>query len=229
MVSVDEASAASSKPRLVWHTIALLCYYVWLAFVTRHPPLRYPHVFHSSTTLVHLALQWTLWFVAYRGIQISGLRYKDVIGRFPSSRTAFWSACQDAVFLYVALWAASWLLARVSPFTLRRDAVPTTGFQFFLTLLVAVSAGYTEEIVHRGLMLSQFCILTGSLNAAAFFQALLFALVHGWYQSITQMSEHFIAGLLFAYLAIWRKSLWPSIFGHSWIDVLWSIRRFVRR
>jgi membrane protease YdiL (CAAX protease family) len=229
VVSVDEANAASREPRLVWHTVALLCYYGWLVFVTRHPPSRYPHVFRSSTPVVHLVFQWTLWFVAYRGIRSSGLRYKDVVGNFPSSRTAFWSACQDAVFLYAAVWAVTKSLAWLSPFTMRHDSVPRTGFQLFLTLLVAVSAGYTEEVVYRGLMVSQFRILTGSLNAAVFFQALLFALVHGWYQSITQMSEHFIAGLFFAYLAIRRKSLWPSILGHSWIDILWSIRRFARR
>jgi len=145
VVSVDEASAAGREPRLVWHTVALLCYYGWLVFVTRRPPSRSPHVFHSSTPVVHLVFQWTLWFVAYRGIRSSGLRYKDVVGSFPSSRTAFWSACGMRCFYMLAVWAVAKALAWVSPFTMRHDSVPRTGFQLFLTLLVAVSAAIRKK------------------------------------------------------------------------------------
>jgi len=216
------------QPRFVWQTVALLAYYAWFIFATRRPPARHLGAFRSSTQVVHLVFQWSIWLVGYSGIRNSGLRYKEVVGRFPSSRAAFWSACGDAVYLWGGHRVVSWLLAWLSPFTVRHASPPITAWQFFLTILGALSAGYTEEVVDRGLMMSQFRILTRSLTAAVLLQAFVFAASHGGNQTWTEFLEHFIAALLFAYFAIHRKSLWPSIMGHAWIDVLWYLRRFVR-
>jgi len=229
--SSEEAGTAvverEPEPRFVWQTVLLLAYYAWVVYATRRPPAKHPGAFRSSTQVVHLVYQWTLWLVAYCGIRSSGLRYKDVVGKFPT-RAAFWSACVDAVYIWGGHYLVARLLAKLGPFTVRHSLPPSTAFQFCLTLLVALSAGYTEEVVHRGLMMSQFRMLTRSLPAAVLLQALVFAAAHGGNQSLTEFLEHFAAALLFAYFAIRRKSLWPSIMGHAWIDVSWNVRRFLR-
>lgn len=87
-------------------------------------------------------------------------------------------------------------------------------------MLVAVSAGFTEEVISRGLFLKQLRILTRSLTAAIYLQAVLFSFAHGAAQSLSQMLTRFLMGLLFAFFAVRRNSLWPVIFGHILLDTL---------
>jgi len=117
------------------------------------------------------------------------------------------------------------LLKRSPPQVFRTFQPPsvghaTTGHQYVFTLFVAVSAGVTEEVIFRGILLPQFHLLTSNIAAAGAIQSCVFALAHGGNQSPTLFLKHFCSGCLFAYAAITRKSLWPAILAHVLFDVL---------
>jgi hypothetical protein len=55
------------------------------------------------------------------------MRIPCLVGSFSSSRAAFWSACQDAVFLYAVVWAVTKALAWVS-FSLLANGLASGGW-----------------------------------------------------------------------------------------------------
>jgi membrane protease YdiL (CAAX protease family) len=111
-------------------------------------------------------------------------------------------------------------LAHIQPFVRSNSLHSHTLLQYFLVLLIAVSAGITEEVTYRGFFLTQLRILTHNLRLAVFLQAALFALFHGFEQNLTLALSRFFYGVLFAFFALRRNSLWPAIVGHVMIDVI---------
>jgi membrane protease YdiL (CAAX protease family) len=124
---------------------------------------------------------------------------------------------------------ATLVLMRVAPFRLTPMGHARTGFQYGVTLLMAVTAGFTEEVVFRGLLLSQLRILTGNLSTPVALQAVLFSLAHGGNQPATQFLKHVFSGCIFAYLTIRQKSLWPAILAHTMLDLLAHTAQFLIR
>lgn len=91
-------------------------------------------------------------------------------------------------------------------------------------LPIALVVGIYEEIAFRGLLLSRLrAALRARLpaSAAAILAVLLssaiFAFGHA-YQGVTGIVQTAAAGIAFAVLALWRKSIWPCIFAHVAID-----------
>ena len=87
---------------------------------------------------------------------------------------------------------------------------------------VAVFAGFNEEILFRGFLLSRFRVLLGEsrrgLVLGVILSSALFSAGHG-YQGMIGLVQTFVAGACFATVATVRKSLWPSIIAHAAIDV----------
>ena len=66
--------------------------------------------------------------------------------------------------------------------------------------------------------MKQFAVWTGSVLAGMLLQAVLFGAAHpllGWKQMIVIC----VSGVLFALLALWRKSLRPGMVAHAWADI----------
>ena len=90
-------------------------------------------------------------------------------------------------------------------------------------MLVALSAGFCEELVFRGYFQRQFHALTGSAAAAVGLQALVFGVGH-FYEGAWAVAQITAYGLLFGLLAAWRKSLRPGMLAHAWSDIFAVIR-----
>jgi membrane protease YdiL (CAAX protease family) len=179
-----------------------------------------PRLFSAAAMILGIVIEWFLFYVAYRGILVSGLRFLDVLGKRWSSAQEFWSDFKTALIVVFVICMATLVLMRVAPFQYAQMGHARTEFQYGVTLLMAVTAGFTEEVVFRGLLLGQFRILTGKLSTAVILQAVLFSLAHGGNQSITQFLKHGFSGCIFAYLTIRQKSLWPAILAHTMLDLL---------
>lgn len=174
-----------------------------------------------------IAIEWVLvWFVA-RGIRTSGTRIRDLIG-------GRWSSPID-VIRDVALAAALWLLwsgiAAVwqrlhpaDPAAAVQALLPRTPLEIILWIVLSLSAGFAEELTFRGYLQRQLHAFTGSWPAAAIGQALLFGIAHG-YQGAEACGRIAVYGLLFAGLAIWRRSLRPGMLAHAWTDVAAGVLR----
>jgi membrane protease YdiL (CAAX protease family) len=216
-VSVDQAS-----PRFTWYTVGLVVLIYAIAVleqrVSRHiPHHRVPFRFEARVFIV----EWALFFVAYRGIRDSGVRFADAMGRRPwSSLPELRKDITAALIVVLLIYINGHLLRYLGPFQTSSVGHATTGYQYVFTLFVAVSAGVTEEVIFRGLLLPQFHLLIGNIAAATVMQSCVFAVAHGGNQSPTQFLKHCCSGCLFAYLAITRKSLWPAILAHVLFDVL---------
>jgi membrane protease YdiL (CAAX protease family) len=93
-------------------------------------------------------------------------------------------------------------------------------------LPIAILVGVYEEIAFRGLLLSRLRTALAArlpqslaVTLAVILSSAIFALGHG-YQGVLGIVQTAAAGIAFAILALWRKSIWPCIFAHIAIDTL---------
>ncbi len=98
--------------------------------------------------------------------------------------------------------------------------LPKTKADLAVFLLIACTAGFTEEIACRGYLQRQFHALTGSPWMALIIQAAVFSLAHGYDQSMVSLLAKFIGGFSFGVVAVMRRSLLPGILGHACQDCL---------
>jgi len=216
--SVDQAS-----PRFTWYTVGLVVFFPLIAVLEHRVPRHPSHhqvPFRMEARLFVVIVEWVLFFVAYRGIRASGVRFANAMGQPGSSLPELRKDIKIARIIVLLIYLNDHLLRYFGPFSPSSVGHATTGHQYVFTLFVAVSAGVTEEVIFRGLLLPQFHLLTSNIAAAGAIQSCVFALAHGGNQSPTLFLKHFCSGCLFAYAAITRKSLWPAILAHVLFDVL---------
>jgi len=80
-------------------------------------------------------------------------------------------------------------------------------------LLLALTAGFCEEIVFRGYLQRQFSTFTGAPYAGVVVQGFIFGAAHG-YQGVKYMLLIAVYGCMFGVLALLRRSLRPGIIAH---------------
>jgi membrane protease YdiL (CAAX protease family) len=88
-----------------------------------------------------------------------------------------------------------------------------------LWVLLAASAGISEEFVFRGYLQRQLTAFTGRTTMGLLLQVSIFAVAHG-YQGVRSCLVIAIYGALFTLLALWRKSLRPGMIAHAWTDII---------
>lgn len=227
--SARNNSDDQASPRFTWYTVGLVLYFSLMAVLGHHRVPRHQRPFSLEGKLVGVIFEWAQFLVAYLGIRASGIRFADAVGRPSSSLPELRKDLTSALIVVLLIYINDHLLMHLGPFRPSSIGQATTSYQYGATLLGAVTAGFTEEIIFRGLILTQFRLLIGNVTAAGIIQSFVFALAHGGNQSPTQFLKHCCSGWLFAYLAITRKSLWPSIFAHVLFDVLVYTVQFLAR
>jgi hypothetical protein len=96
---------------------------------------------------------------------------------------------------------------------------PTSGRELAVWVLLCIIAGFAEETIFRGYLQRQFIAWArGAAVIGVAFSALLFGAAHG-YQGARNMILLAVFGALFSLLALFRRSLRPGIFAHSWHDL----------
>jgi membrane protease YdiL (CAAX protease family) len=99
-----------------------------------------------------------------------------------------------------------------------RALLPQRALDAAVWILVALSAGFCEELVFRGYFQRQFHAFTGSLPAAIALQAFVFGFAH-FYEGTWAVTKIVLYGALFGALAAWRRSLRPGMIAHAWSDL----------
>ena len=97
---------------------------------------------------------------------------------------------------------------------------PSNAEEIASWVLLCLVAGFVEEFVFRGYLQGQFTTWAhGRAAVGVVFSALLFGAAHG-YQGARNMILLAAFGVLFSLLALFRRSLRPCIFAHSWHDLV---------
>ena len=103
-----------------------------------------------------------------------------------------------------------------------KGVLPRTVPELTTFLVLAVFAGFCEEVVFRGYLLRQFTAWTGSAWTSVVLQGVTFGLAHG-YQGWKGMLVISVYGALFGTLAVLWKSLRPGIMQHCGQDAFTGI------
>ena len=213
-----------------WHTIALvialLAMSAYGARAVRSTPLIASHkLLHYA---VIIAVEWIL--VAFILWGTKKHTFRELVG-------GHWNKPKDVLldvgialmFLlasYVVLIVVALLLLPGHSAGLER-ILPHTRTELETFALVALSAGFAEEIIFRGYLQKQLLSVSGNKPASIILQAVAFGASHG-YQGTKRMALLGVFGCLFGILASWRKSLRPGMIAHTIFDLVGGLVFFVR-
>ena len=172
--------------------------------------------------LTAIIFEWLIVFYIAWGVRLRGGSLAGLIGgAWPRWRAVLRDGAIAIVFLVVAniVYGTLVKLLRVDPGAMLKTIVPRTPTEIAVYLVLALSAGFAEEVTFRGYLQSQFTTLTRSVAAAVVLQGVLFGLSHG-YQGPQLMLIITVYGCLFGVLAVWRRSLRPGMMSHAMQDAV---------
>lgn len=104
------------------------------------------------------------------------------------------------------------LLKTTTPASVR-NLLPQGPKEIALYLLLALTAGFCEEVIFRGYLQRQFAALTHAISGGIVLQGIAFGAAHG-YQGWKMMTTIAVYGITFGLLAAWRRSLRPGMIAH---------------
>ncbi len=231
MVTAASISSPTPGRKLiapVWHTVMLVSIFLGVTIAgtlfQRHAQST-PGVLQQHPNVVPLylsviAVEWFLVYGVWAGIQIRGVRLRDLIG-------PRWKNAKD-VLIDLVLAIVVWILwigiqvgvSRVVPSHAKSVSAlfPQSFLEVGLWIATCLTAGFCEEVAFRGYFQKQFEAMTGSAAAGVILQAILFGISHG-YQGLRAIFMIILFGFLYGILAFWRKSLRPGMILHAWSDV----------
>jgi uncharacterized protein len=212
----------------IWHTVLLVSIFLGVtiagALFQRHAQStsgvlqQHPNVVPLYLSVI--AVEWFLVFGVWAGIQIRGVRLRDLIG-------GRWKSAKD-VLIDLVLAILVWILwigiqvgvSRMIPSHAKSVSAlfPQSFLEVVLWIACCLTAGFCEEVAFRGYFQKQFEAMTGSAAAGMILQGILFGVSHG-YQGVRAILMIILFGFLYGILAFWRKSLRPGMILHAWSDV----------
>jgi hypothetical protein len=215
----------------IWHTVVLIVVLVGLAITqglqqtsleTLNLQSRLP--LYLSMMVFELTLLAYVWLL---GLRARRVRIRDLIG-------GKWTGIEDvgrdagiAVMFWLVVVAVLFVLEKflgTNPTGVKAVGVllPQGVAETIAWVLLAVTAGFCEEVVFRGYFQRQFLALTGKSELAIVLQALIFGMAH-IYQGVKGALTIAIYGAMFGVLAAARKSLRPGMIQHAGQDIFSGI------
>lgn len=222
-----KAKAGNHPVAPVWHSVILIGAILGASLISArqqglagiHIAGMDPKIAKYLTTLV---AEWLMVLFVWWGARRRGTTLRELIG-------GRWQRVSDiirdiglALGLFIVANAVYGSLAHafhVDPGKQLTAILPRTSAETAVYLMLALTAGFCEELIFRGYFFRQFAAWTGSLTAGLVLQAILFGLGHG-YQGTRLMVIVTVYGVLFGALALWRKSLRPGMIAHGFQDAI---------
>jgi membrane protease YdiL (CAAX protease family) len=94
------------------------------------------------------------------------------------------------------------------------------GLPIWLQLVVALSAGFTEELLFRGYAITRTTELTGNRWLGAIIPIIVFGAVHAPFWGVGHAVVAGMSGLWLTLIYQWRRDLWTNITAHALLDLL---------
>jgi len=232
-IPADQTPARPERAQPIapaWHTLVLLVVIVGLSLLQGLPklarggePLQPNRLATYILTLVYemflLGYVWLIRIMKYKVPlrELIGGRWRRPLDFFKDVGVAFlfWLAVMGM------LLAARFLLG-FSGAAAAKSMLPQTVPELTAFLVLAVFAGFCEEILFRGYFLRQFSAWTGNVWAGVILQGIVFGSAHG-YQGWKGMLVISVYGAMFGILAVLWKSLRPGIMQHCTQDALTGV------
>lgn len=233
MTTLAIAHESPPAPRLIapiGHTIGLVL--LFLIMAVGGAIFQQRAAAHASTlpapsrpTTLYLsliAMEWGLvLYVVRGGLRRTGTSLRDVVGgRWGRPR----HVVRDVVVALAAwgVWTLfSWIASRAAGADHAasvRSLLPRHPIDLALWVALSLSAGFVEELIFRGYLLTQFRALTRSTGLALVMQSVVFGVSHG-YQGVRACATISVYGLLLGALALRNRSLRPGMITHAWTDI----------
>jgi membrane protease YdiL (CAAX protease family) len=148
--------------------------------------------------------------------------------RRPLSSIGLGRPSWTAAGIGIAVTAGLGLLALAAAYALQNAGMDmqegqenmVLGIPVWLQLLVAASAGFTEEILFRGYAIERLTELTGNRWIGAILPIIVFGAVHAPFWGIAHAIVAGLSGLWLTLLYLWRRNLWTNITAHALLDGL---------
>jgi len=225
MNSTQTASAeGSSQPSTssvapAWHTVVVLVVILGLSFATAArgtlTPLGHAQGRVAGYVTV-MAFEWIVVAFIWYGVSRRGLRLSDLVGGSWSRPIAALRDLGLAIgFLVVSGLVLNGLghILKVAPNEAIRNLFPHGPTETAVYLMLAMTAGFCEELIFRGYFQRQFAALTQSSAAGIVLQGIVFGAGHG-YQGWRYMIVITVFGILFGLMVQWRRTLRPGMIAH---------------
>jgi CAAX protease family protein len=215
-------AVAESPHRAVapaWHTavvlFVLLGYSLAAARAGGIAPIRGAHA-RAADYLVVMTVEWVLVAFIWHGASRRGFSLRNLIGGSWTRPIAVLRDLGIALgFLVVAGVVLNGLgyVLKAAPNQALRNLLPRSPTEIVLYLMLALTAGFCEELIFRGYLQRQFAALTRASAGGIVLQGVTFGAVHG-YQGWKYMLIIAVFGTMFGLLAHWRRSLRPCMLAH---------------
>lgn len=236
---MPSAQAAGGSPHRAvasaWHAVVVLVVLLGFSLAGARAgnatPIGGAHGRPIGYVLI-MMMEWSLVaFIGY-GVQRRGLRLRDLVGgswaRPVHALRDLGIAVAFLVLSQLILGGLGYLL-KAAPSQALRNLLPQSPVEIALYLLVALTAGFCEELIFRGYLQRQFAALTQASAGGIVLQAIAFGAGHG-YQGWKFMLVIAVFGSMFGLLAHWRRSLRPGMMAHFLQDGVGGLlgRHFLR-
>jgi uncharacterized protein len=206
-----------------WHTVLLLVIVLGvgvlqgLTGVSRratHLPSR------MSLYVGTLCYEYFLLGLVWLGLLLRRTKLRDLIGGRWARWKDFWTDVGVAFVFWLAVLVVVGGLSWALHFNGNEAAaflLPQTVPEMIFWVVLAVSAGFCEELVFRGYIQRQCLALSQNVAAAVILQGVIFGAAHAYqgHKAILVISAY---GMLFGTLAAMRKSLRPGMLQHATQD-----------
>lgn len=167
-----------------------------------------------------MIFEWVTVAFIWWGVSRRGNRVRDLMG-------GSWPRAVDVLrdlgiaigFLVVSGVILSGLghVLNAAPNQAIRNILPRGPVEVVLFLMLALTAGFCEELMFRGYLQRQFAALTQAATGGILLQGIAFGAGHG-YQGWRYMAVIAVFGSMFGLLAHWRGSLRPGMLAHALED-----------
>lgn len=228
----------------VWHTVLVALLLVGNSFfsaivssrIVAHNPASITEKSRIAQYAFTVVLEFFLLFLVWIGLRLKRTRIRDLIGGRWATPEAFLLDVAIAAGFWLAavavLYGVSWAVGLAKPSQIEETKklaealAPHSWGGLALFVVLSTVAGFVEEIIFRGYLQRQFGVLTGNIYAGLVASAAIFGASHG-YEGTRRMIVIFVFGMMFGFLALWRKSLRPGMMAHAWHDSFEGVVLFI--
>ncbi len=205
----------------LWHTVLVLAMLAGLSALSSYLKVGSPacRLNHFELYTIVIAFDWIIFVVVLWGSNTTFVGYVARAAREP--RALLWDV-PVAVLIAVILVYVGPLLVRLlgdSGWVSLEGMIPSTRGEIVLWVVMAISAGVSEETVFRGYLQQQFSGWTGHVISGLLGQSLVFGLAHG-YQGWKNMTALVAWGCILGISAVLRKGLRSNMMAHAMVDIL---------
>lgn len=170
----------------------------------------------AGSYLTVMAFEWAMVAFIWYGVSRRGVRIADLVGGRWTGPLAILRDLGIAIsFLIVSLLVLNLIghLLKAAPNQAVRNLLPHGPTETVLYLMLAMTAGFCEELIFRGYLQRQFSAWTHSAIGGIVLQGVGFGVAHG-YQGWKYVVIIAVFGTLFGLLAQWRRTLSPGMIAH---------------